>query len=122
MLYEHMTKLLVHETRRLADNEIVDIIVWAIPVTKEDPDGVSYSINYRKFDENKGRWMALARFDNAHKYKGHKTKHHLHIGHIITEVRFKNIGELYPELLTIIDRLKKEGENEEITEENEWSK
>ncbi len=103
-----MVKLVIHETRRLNQNEIIDVKLWEVPISKDNPDGVTYSLNYRIFDKSKRDWKAIIRYDNAHKYKNHKTKHHLHLGTEVTEIKFDNLDKLFSELLEIKNKLKKE--------------
>ena len=104
-----MTKSVIHETRRLEQHEIIDISFWEVPVTKDNPDGVTYSLNYRIFDKDGGRWKSIIRYDNSHKYKNHKTRHHRHIGNKVIEIKFKNVGILYNELLKLREKFKREG-------------
>ena len=111
MYYEYMGKLVIRETRRLDENEIIDISLWEVPKTKDNPDGVTYSLNYRIYDKDEGQWKTIIRYDNAHKYKNHKTRHHRHIGDKVTEVKFQDLGSLYEELLELKDKLKRNGKN-----------
>ena len=115
-----MVKLVIHETRRLNQNEIIDVKLWEVPVTKDNPDGVTYSLNYRIFDKSKGDWKSIIRYDNAHKYKNHKTKHHRHLGNEVTEIRFENLDKLYSELLGLRNKLKKERKIHKIDEVDTW--
>ena len=104
-----MSKLTIRETRRLDENEIIDISLWEVPITEDNPDGVTYSLNYRIYDKDEGQWKSIIRYDNAHKYKNHKTRHHRHIKDKVTEVKFQDLGSLYEELLQLKDKLKSNG-------------
>ena len=115
-----MVKQVIHETRRLNQNEIIDVILWEVPVSIDNPDGVTYSLNYRIFDKKVGDWKSIIRYDNAHKYKNHRTKHHRHIGNEITEIKFENLDILYSELLEIRNKLKKERKIHKIDEVDTW--
>jgi len=115
-----MVKLLIHETRRLNKNEIIDAKLWEVPVTKDNPDGVTYSLNYRIFNKKIGDWESIIRYDNAHKYKNHKTNHHRHIGNEVTEIKFENLDKLYSELLVLRIKLKKERKIHKIDEVDKW--
>ena len=115
-----MVKLVIHETRRLNQYEIIDVKLLEVPVSKDNLDGVTYSLNYRIFDKSKGNWKSIIRYDNAHKYKNHKTKHHRHIGIEIIEVKFENLDKLYSELLELRNKLKKERKIHKIDEVDTW--
>ena len=115
-----MAKLIIHEARRLSETEIIDVNLWEVPVTKDDPDGVTYSINYRLFDTNKGKWRSLIRYDNAHRYKNHKSKHHRHVGNDVKEIKFKDLGSLYHDMLRLIQKFKKLKKIDKMLEVEEW--
>ena len=115
-----MVKLVIHETRRLNKNEIIDAKLWEVPVTKENPDGVTYSLNYRIFDKKLGDWKYVIRYDNAHIYKNHKTKHHRHLGSEVTEIKFDNLEKLYSELLELRNKFKAERKIHRIDEVDTW--
>jgi len=115
-----MIKLVIHETRRLNQNEIIDVKLWEVPVTKDNPDGVTYSLNYRIFDKSKGEWKAIIRYDNAHKYKTYKTNHHRHLGNEVSEIKFDNLDKLYSELLELRNKLRAERKIHKIDEVDSW--
>ena len=115
-----MAKLIIHEARRLNETEIIDVKLWEVPVTKDDPDGVTYSINYRLFDKNKGKWRSLIRYDNAHRYKNHKSKHRRHVGNNVKEIEFKDLDTLYHDMLRLIQKFKKQKKIDKMLEVKEW--
>ena len=80
------SKLIVKRTVILSENEKIDIKVWQVPKTKDKPEGIKYSVNYRIL--KKDEWISRIRVDNS-EGKGH----HVHIDKKVKEYNFVSIEE-----------------------------
>ena len=80
------SKLIVKRTVILSENEKIDIKVWQVPKTKDKPEGIKYSVNYRIL--KKDEWISKIRVDNS-EGKGH----HVHIDKKVKEFKFVSIEE-----------------------------
>ena len=66
------SKLIIKRIIILSELEKIDINVWQVPKSKERPEGIKYSVNYRILENDE--WVSKIRVDNS-EGKGH----HLHI-------------------------------------------
>ena len=80
------SKLIVKRSIILSETEIIDINVWQVLKSKQIPDGIKYSVNYRKL--KKDEWISKIRVDNSES-KGH----HLHIDNKEKDFKFVSIEE-----------------------------
>ena len=87
------SKLIVKRTVILSENEKIDIKVWQVPRTKDKPEGIKYSVNYRIL--KKDEWISKIRVDNS-EGKGH----HLHIDNKEKEFKFVSIEETIKYILS----------------------
>ena len=80
------SKLIIKRIIVLSRIEKIDINVWQVPRTKDKPEGIKYSINYRIL--KKDEWVSKIRVDNS-EGKGH----HIHIDKKEEEFDFISIEE-----------------------------
>lgn len=64
-----MAEYLINRSYRIAEDEFIDVVLIAVPKSKQFPDGTKYGINYRVFAGHE--WIELIRYDNAHGIGGH---------------------------------------------------
>ena len=80
------SELIIKRIVILSEIEKMDIIVWQVPKSKDRPEGVKYSVNYRRLKNDE--WVSRIRVDNS-EGKGH----HLHIDKQEEEFDFISIEE-----------------------------
>lgn len=103
---------LISETIVITYDEIIDIEVMKVPVSKLRPHGVKYSFNYRVINQS-GRWVSVIRYDNAHVIRGHKEADHRHVlDREPEEIVFTSPREIYDEIIKLAKKLR--GEIDEI--------
>ena len=98
------SRILVKETRILAEDEIIDISITKVNESPQIPHGVKYSFNYRVKSAS-SEWKSIIRFDNAHKVKGHKRRDHKHLfDNQPVEFEFISLKHIYKEILILIEQ------------------
>lgn len=65
-----MAKYLINRSYRIAADEFIDVVIVAVPKSKQFPNGIKYGINYRVFTGHE--WIELIRYDNAHGVGEHR--------------------------------------------------
>lgn len=96
------SKILVKETRVLAEDEIIDITITSVKESLQIPHGIKYSFNYR-VKLSSSAWRSIIRVDNAHVIKGHKKRDHKHLfNDQPIEFEFTSLKQIYEEILNLI--------------------
>lgn len=96
------SKILVRETRALAEDEIIDISITVIEKSPQIPYGIKYSFNYR-VKLSTSNWKSIIRVDNAHVIKGHKNRDHKHLfDDQPIEFEFVSLKQIYNGILNLI--------------------
>ena len=80
------SKLIIKRTVILSENEKIDIKVWQVPKSKDKPEGIKYSVNYRIL--KKDEWISRIGVDNS-EGKGH----HVHLDKKVKEFKFVSIED-----------------------------
>ncbi len=96
-----MAVLLIDEVRVLGYDEKIDIRIWKVKKDEDYDHGLKYSINYRVWDGMK--WVEIFRYDN-----GHRSGDHRHLFEKVEPVKFTSIGDIYQELIELIERYRGE--------------
>ncbi|MCZ7359513.1 MAG: hypothetical protein O8C55_05505 [Candidatus Methanoperedens sp.] len=80
-----MAKYLIDRSYQIASDEFIDVVVIAVPNSKQFPNGIKYGINFRVYTGHE--WIELIRYDNAHGIGEHR--------HMFGEI--KPTGSMRPE-------------------------
>ncbi len=96
-----MVELIIKRTIIESETERIDLNLWKVPIDKNYPEGVKYSINYRELVNNK--WMDKIRIDNK-KREGH----HLHFLKQKKPYAFSSFENALQDLKQLIEKSKGE--------------
>ena len=92
------SRLVFHEKVIEPDGGIIEVKIWAVPVTSHTPHGFKYSLVYVRNGER------AVGYDN-HERKGD----HRHIKGTESDYKFKSIDQLFEDFYKDIRRIRDEG-------------
>lgn len=96
---------ILSDTIPLSEIDAIDLLVWKVPVTKEYPEGIRYSYNYRLYIGE--RWIDVVRWDNHHSAGPHKDVRDPETGNKASEPdRFRTPDEIIDLIYEIRDEIK----------------
>ena len=96
-----MAKYLINRSYQIARDEFIDVVVIAVPKSKQFPKGIKYGVNYRVFAGQE--WIELIRYDNAH-----GIGEHCHVFGEIKPTRYISPEEIITEMIQIINERRSE--------------
>ena len=96
-----MAKYLINRSYQIARDEFIDVVVIAVPNSKQFPNGIKYGVNYRVFEGHE--WIELIRYDNAH-----GIGEHCHVFGEIKPTRYISPEEIITETIQIINERRSE--------------
>ncbi len=89
----NMKAELIYHDKWMKDDNIVEIRIWSVPITKDKPHGYKYSLVYIK------RGIRIVGYDNAEGRKDHR-----HYGESEESYEFKGIDKLFEDFYEDIRR------------------